>query len=97
MSVFVADGRSYADFIDEARKGILRPPDPTAVMHSVVVIPTTFAGAADSSGGSIEVLGIEGSPTEYPIRTGDRTDRSGWSTIQTSSKPRCGRRPQDRS
>lgn len=68
MSAFESDGRSMAAFTAAARDGAVEPPsveDPTPV----VVIPTTFAGAAVSSGGSIELLSVEESPTADPIRT----------------------------
>jgi len=68
MSAFESDGRSLEAYKSEAREGALEPPsvtDPTPV----VVIPTTFAGAAVSSGGSIELLSVRESPTADPIRT----------------------------
>lgn len=68
MSAFAADGRPLGDFRAAAREDGLTPPavdEPTPV----VVIPTTFAGAAVSSGGSVEVIAAEHSPSGDPIRT----------------------------
>lgn len=69
ISVFAADGRSLADLEEAARAGTLTPPDPDGPLTPVVTIPTTFAGADISSGGSIEVLAPEDSPTGDPVRT----------------------------
>lgn len=68
MSVFAADGRSLSHFRDAAREGRLEEPDPEGSLTSVAVVPTTFAGADVSSGGSIEFLPAEESPTGHPIR-----------------------------
>ncbi len=68
MSAFAADGRALVDYRTAARDGYLTPPvatDPTPV----IVVPTTFAGAAVSSGGSVEILGPDGSPSGDPVRT----------------------------
>ncbi|MFB6299132.1 MAG: iron-containing alcohol dehydrogenase family protein [Halobacteriales archaeon] len=69
ISVFTADGRSLAMLEDAARDGELAPPDPDGPLTPVITIPTTFAGADISSGGSIEVLAPEASPTGDPVRT----------------------------
>ena len=70
MSVFAADSRSLADVRRAAREGTLEPPEPDVEPTPVVVVPTTFAGADLSSGGSVTVLGPDESPTGQPIRTG---------------------------
>lgn len=68
MSVFAADGRSLAAFRDAALAGDPEPPDPDEPPTPVVVVPTTFAGADVSSGGSIEVLSAGDSPSGQPVR-----------------------------
>ncbi|MFW6003691.1 MAG: iron-containing alcohol dehydrogenase family protein [Halanaeroarchaeum sp.] len=68
MSVLAADGRSLEDLRNAAREGDLPPPDPGQSPTDVVVVPTTFAGADVSSGGAIEVLSADESPTGDPIR-----------------------------
>lgn len=72
MSVFAADGRSLDYFEEAARAGRSVTPEPSGTLTPVVVIPTTFAGADVSGGGSIEVLGPDESPTGQPVRM------SGW-------------------
>lgn len=70
MSVFAAADRSLADLRREAReRGAVEAPSPTEPLTPVIVVPTTFAGADLSAGGSIEVLSAEESPTPYPVRT----------------------------
>ncbi|WP_440009786.1 iron-containing alcohol dehydrogenase family protein [Halomicrococcus sp. SG-WS-1] len=66
-SVFARDGRSLADLRAGARKGELRSPDSDDERPPVVVVPTTFAGADVSSGGSVEVLSAVESPTDQPV------------------------------
>ncbi|MFC4449357.1 iron-containing alcohol dehydrogenase family protein [Halorussus aquaticus] len=66
-SVFAPDGRSFDDLRQEARDGEVRPPDSADERPPVVVVPTTFAGADVSSGGSIEVLSAAESPTGQPV------------------------------
>ena len=68
MSVFAADGRSLASLRTAAREGDVDSPNPAAPLTPVVVVPTTFAGADLSSGGSIEVLSPDESPTAQPVR-----------------------------
>jgi alcohol dehydrogenase class IV len=71
MGVFGATDRSLADLREEARsRGAVESPAPERPPTPVVVVPTTFAGADVSSGGSIEVLSAEESPTPHPVRTG---------------------------
>lgn len=70
MSVFAADDRSLADVRRAAAEGDLNPPRSDGSTTPVVVIPTTFAGADLSSGGSVTVLSAAESPTGHPIRTG---------------------------
>ena len=70
-SAFAADGRSLADLRAEARDGEVDSPDadrdPDDERPPVVVIPTTFAGADVSAGGSVEVLPADESPTGQPV------------------------------
>jgi alcohol dehydrogenase class IV len=66
-SVFAPDDRSLADLREEARDGTIRPPDSDGERPPVVVVPTTFAGADVSSGGSIEILSTAESPTDKPV------------------------------
>jgi len=81
-SVLAADGRSLADLREEAREngGVISQPDsdgqpdpdddpsdPNDGQPPVIVVPTTFAGADVSSGGSVEVLSAEKSPTDQPV------------------------------
>jgi alcohol dehydrogenase class IV len=81
-SVLAADGRSLADLREEAREndGVISQPnsddqpdpdddqlDPNDGQPPVIVVPTTFAGADVSSGGSVEVLSAEESPTDQPV------------------------------
>lgn len=68
MSVFAADGRPLSAFVDAARDGQIEYPEPNDELTDVVTIPTTFAGADISSGGSMEVLPADESPTGQPIR-----------------------------
>ena len=71
-SVFAADGRSLDDLRDEFRAtGALEPPAGDAAWP-VVAVPTTFAGADVSSGGSIEVFDADASGTGQPVRTSGR-------------------------
>lgn len=72
MSVFAADGRSLSHFRGTARDGRVESPDPDGPLTPVIVVPTTFAGADISGGGSIEVFSTDESPTGQPIRM------SGW-------------------
>jgi len=67
-SVLAADGRSLAELRAAAREGALEAPDPDEPAAPVVVVPTTFAGADLSSGGSVEVLPPAESPTDQPVR-----------------------------
>jgi alcohol dehydrogenase class IV len=69
MSVFKTDGRSLSDYREAALDGRLDPPDPKDPLTPVIVVPTTFAGADFSSGGSIEILDPDASPTDQPVRT----------------------------
>jgi alcohol dehydrogenase class IV len=73
-SVFASDGRSLSDLREEAGEhGEVSPPDADGRHPNsddrppVVVVPTTFAGADVSSGGSLEVLPAVESPTDQPI------------------------------
>lgn len=68
MSVFAADGRPLSAFVDAAKEGNPEYPDPGEDLTDVVTIPTTFAGADISNGGSMEVLPADDSPTGQPIR-----------------------------
>jgi alcohol dehydrogenase class IV len=68
-SAFASDGRSLADLREEARDGdgSVRSPDADGERPPVIVVPTTFAGADVSSGGSIEVFSAAESPTDQPV------------------------------
>ena len=66
-SVFAPDGRSLADLREEARDGEVRPSRSDDERPPVVVVPTTFAGADVSSGGSIAVYSAAESPTDQPV------------------------------
>ena len=70
MSALAADGRSLTELRTAAREGAVEPPDPDDPRIPVVVVPTTFAGAGISSGGSIEVLPAAESPTDQPVTVG---------------------------
>ena len=69
-TVLDADGRGLADLRADAKSGpdvlgSLAPNGTPSV--PVVVIPTTFAGADVSAGGSLEVLSADASPTGQPL------------------------------
>lgn len=66
-SAFSQDDRSLDDLREQAREGAVEPPETTGDRLPVVVVPTTFAGADVSSGGSIEVLSADDSPTGQPV------------------------------
>jgi alcohol dehydrogenase class IV len=68
-SAFASDGRALSDLREEARDGDgpVRTPDADGERPPVIVIPTTFAGADVSSGGSLEVLSAADSPTDQPV------------------------------
>ncbi|GAA0511058.1 Alcohol dehydrogenase, class IV [Halorubrum aquaticum] len=65
-SVLAPDGRDLEDLEAEAREGSIDPltADPAL---PVVAVPTTFAGADLSAGGSLEVLSAAESPTDQPV------------------------------
>ncbi|WP_066414613.1 iron-containing alcohol dehydrogenase family protein [Halorubrum aethiopicum] len=65
-SVLAADGRDLAALEAEAREGSIEPPTAEPAFP-VVVVPTTFAGADLSAGGSLEVLPAAESPTGQPL------------------------------
>ncbi|MFB6173665.1 MAG: iron-containing alcohol dehydrogenase family protein [Halobacteriales archaeon] len=74
ISAFAGDDRSLADLRAEFEaEGRIVPPDPDDPTP-VAVVPTTFAGADVSGGGSIEVFPPESSPTGHPVRTGGAVD-----------------------
>ncbi|WP_331233049.1 iron-containing alcohol dehydrogenase family protein [Natronorarus salvus] len=66
-SLLATDDRSLSDLREEALEGAVRSPEPTEDPLPVVVVPTTFAGADVSAGGSLEVLPASDSPTGQPI------------------------------
>jgi len=68
MSVFAAHDSTLSSLRKDARSGQVPFPNPDGPLTSVVAVPTTFAGADMSSGGSIEVLSASDSPTGQPIR-----------------------------
>ncbi|MFC5279660.1 iron-containing alcohol dehydrogenase family protein [Halorubrum rubrum] len=65
-SVLAADGRDLAALEAEARSGSIAPATAEPALP-VVVVPTTFAGADLSAGGSLEVYSAAESPTDHPI------------------------------
>lgn len=71
MSVIDADNRSLSDYRDATLAGDLEFPDsrikPTTYTP-VIAIPTTFAGADISDGGSVEILSVTESPTPFPVQ-----------------------------
>jgi len=66
-TLLAADGRSPADLRAAARAGDLDGFDADEPAAEVVVVPTTFAGADVSAGGSLELLSPDASPTDQPI------------------------------
>ncbi|WP_227356445.1 iron-containing alcohol dehydrogenase family protein [Haladaptatus salinisoli] len=69
-SVLAADDRSLAELRDEARDGEIGSFDSNGEKPPVIVVPTTFAGADVSSGGSVEILSAAESPTAQPVSVG---------------------------
>ena len=69
-SVFAGDGRSLAALREEAQTGTISPPEPGEDAPPVVVLPTTFAGADVSAGGTLDVLPASESPTDQPVIVG---------------------------
>ncbi len=72
ISIFSQDNRPLSAYQEAAQSGESLYPDPTGELPPVIVIPTTFAGADISSGGSPVVLDADASPTNQPITTGGR-------------------------
>jgi alcohol dehydrogenase len=68
LGVFRADGRSLSVIRAAAESGDLAGLEPEGDVLPAVVVPTTFAGADLSDGGSIEVVAATESPTGQPIR-----------------------------
>ena len=79
MSVFAESDRSLAAYREDARAGEFSPPEP-ADPTDVVVVPTTFAGADLSSGGSFELITAEDAPDDQPFVGKGRV----WPTIMLS-------------
>ncbi len=70
-TVFAGDDRSLSELRSEAEEdGEIAPPTASADQPDVIVIPTTFAGADISDGGSVTVLTAEESPTGQPVTSG---------------------------
>jgi alcohol dehydrogenase class IV len=67
MSALAADGRSQAEIKSAANEGTFSGTDFSEPVVPVVVVPTTFAGADVSTGGSLVVLAADESPTGQPI------------------------------
>lgn len=68
-SVFAEDGRTLSELRTEAEDGHVRPPETEADEQlPVLIVPTTFAGADVSSGGSVELFSPSESPTNQPVR-----------------------------
>ncbi len=76
MSAFDADGRSLEDVLDAARDERFESPTADAET-SVIVVPTTFAGADISSGGAMKILSAEESPTGQTFTGGGSVDPIG--------------------
>lgn len=74
MSVFKADGRSLDTFREMAREENFEPPEPMQPLTSLIVVPTTFAGADISTRSVVEVLPAEESPTGQTITGGGSID-----------------------
>ena len=72
-SVLAADGRTQAELEAAAREGTLSGLEADDAIVPTVVVPTTFAGADVSSGGSLVVLSAEESPTDQPITVSGET------------------------
>ena len=69
LSSYEADGRPISAYQEAAHEGREEPPDPDPRdLTAVAQLPTTFAGADISAGGSIEILPAEDSHTGQPIR-----------------------------
>lgn len=66
-SVFGADGRSLSNLRNEACDSGRISSKSASKRLPVIVIPTTFAGADISTGGSIEIFSAEESPTDQPV------------------------------
>ena len=66
-TLLAADGRTQAELEAEAREGTLSGLDDASPVVPTVVVPTTFAGADVSAGGSLVVLSAEESPSGQPI------------------------------
>ncbi|WP_263019666.1 iron-containing alcohol dehydrogenase family protein [Natronobiforma cellulositropha] len=67
VSVFAVDGRARATFDDALLAGEEVSPDPDETQRPVIVVPTTFAGADISAGGSIEFVDAADSPSGQPL------------------------------
>ncbi len=76
ISAFDADGRSLDAVLEAARDGTFEPPVTNAEMP-VIVVPTTFAGADISSGGSMKLLAAEESPTGQTFTGGGAVEPIG--------------------
>ncbi len=69
LSSYEADGRPISAYREAAHDGREEPPNPDpSDLTAVAQLPTTFAGADISAGGSIEILPASDSPTGQPIR-----------------------------
>lgn len=73
ISIFNEDDKPLSAYQDAAKSGESLYPEPDGKLTPVLVIPTTFAGADISSGGSPVVLDADASPTNQPITSGGRT------------------------
>lgn len=69
MGVFEAADTDLSTLRSMAEDGSLPLLEPDGPILPVIVVPTTFAGADISGGGSIEVLSPDESPTGQSIRT----------------------------
>lgn len=73
ISVFNNDDKPLSAYRDAAKDGESIPPEPEGELTPVIVIPTTFAGADISTGGSGVILDADESPTNQPITTRGQT------------------------
>jgi alcohol dehydrogenase class IV len=70
ISVHHAAGTSLSAMRDQAMAGTLAPPAESSPRLPVVVVPTTFAGACFSAGGTVEVLAAAEAPGGTAVRSG---------------------------
>jgi alcohol dehydrogenase class IV len=72
ISVYDSDGGKLEEYRTAVLEGNIKSLSSNESATPVVTIPTTFAGAGISDGGSVEIVPIEASPKEYPLRLRSR-------------------------